>query len=814
SADFKITVVDRDLDMPLEGVRIREADSGFETFTDQDGNCTLQLSDNLNRAVVIAELIGYEPRKQLVTDFSKPLIIELLMEGILEGQELVVEVEAIGETDAEVGVSTVIEKETIQAAAKMGLIEDVMNAVKILPGVTYSGGFGSQMSVRGGDPSGLTAVMDGFVTKYPNHWGGAYSIFNPNIVESIKFSPGIFSTKYGEATSALLEVNTVDPTDGLKFSGILSTSTIEAFSQIPFGKNKDFGLLTGFRLTNYDIALKTVEATGRALDIEELTSTVENISLAPYIYDGYLKTQYAPAETFKWYLNGFWGNDGIGVENIEIGDKTKEIANGFAFFYTNTDLFINTGVKILPNKDILLSFMAGYEYWIYELDGTISEEGYREYSNEFISEFTPISQGYEIYTDSNFKEDSIKQSVQGRFDIDWSINDNYLLQFGLGTNVDFSSGEGKGNMWTIVQEGIPEYKSISYESSGKDTKTISSFIYTNLNAIIVPETLKMDIGVRSDHSYFTEGDDFTLNTYPDISPRVNFTITPNIGNDFFKENSFSLGSGIFSKNPFSVGGLREDLGIKDFELIPEKSLTSVVGWETNLPLDYRFKIEGYYKYIYDRFYYIMELEENNTYTPKLYFDGYGHVGGGDFLLEKKLSRYLDGLLSYTYVYARYNEPNDDARDDYYPYYHRFNTLNLLMNFKPTSTFTFTTKLSFATGNPKEKDGETTMFAAYVKDREGNDQIAEMYSRTSYYSDTLRSNYSLPLDLKASWHNYYKNTKYEWEFYIALQDALAPLIAAIQPSESVQTSKWDGDSEEAPSSGFSFPIPSIGFSMSF
>jgi hypothetical protein len=753
------------------------------------------------------------------------------MEGVLEGQELVVEVEAIGETDEEVGVSTVIEKEIIQAAAKMGIIEDVMNAVKILPGVSYSGGFGSQMSVRGGDPSGLTAVMDGFVTKYPNHWGGAFSIFNPNIVESIKFSPGIFSVKHGQATSALLEVNTINPTDGLKYSGILSTSTLEAFSQIPFGKNDQFGLLTGFRLTNYDLALKAVELAGEVLNIQELIDTTAPVSRAPYIYDFYLKALYEPSQTFKLHLNGFWGNDGIGVENVEVGDKTKEIANAFEFFYQNTDLFFNTGLKILPTNNLLMNIVLGYEYWSYDLSADLSEEGYRDYSDDFIKEFSSIIPvgvaGYEVYSDTNLEQNNTKQSIQGRFDIDLSIGDNYLLQAGFGTNLDITSSSQNSSIWTIAGEP-PLYQNLSYKESAKDTKNLTSFAYTNLNANLIPELLKMDLGVRADHAYFMGEDSFTLNTYPEIAPRVNFVISPEIGNEIFRDNVFSIGTGIFNKNPFLNGGMDKDLGIDDFELVSEKTLMSVLGWETWLPGDIRFKVEGYYKYVYDRFYYNTIINSESVYEPIMHFDGYGHVGGGDLLLDKKVSRYIDGLFSYTYVYARYQEPEDDNADGlssplggnqtrgqyYYPNYHRFNTLNILLNIKPTGNFTFTTKLTFATGNPKDKDGETTMFAAYVNNRDGNPQVAEMYSRTSYYSDVLRTNYSLPLDLKFSWHNYFKSTKYEWEIYLAIQDVLAPVMAKIQPSESTQTSQWSGDSQEAASSGFSFPIPSIGFSMSF
>lgn len=826
SKDLSISVIDRDLELPLEGVRITEADSGLEIYTDYNGEAVLELPEDTVRAVIIAELVGYEARKQLVTDFKSPLEVGLLMEGILEGQELVVEAEAIGETDEEVGVSTVVEKETIKSAAKMGLIEDVMNVVKILPGVTYSGGFGSAVSVRGGDPSGLTAVMDGFTVKYPYHWGGMFSIFNPNIVESIKFSPGIFSAKYGQATSALMEVNTVNPTDGLKFNGILSTSTIEGFAQVPFGKNDNFGVSAGFRLTNYDLALGFVNTMADVTDDKALKDTVSYINRAPYIYDFYFKTLYSPSEKLKWHINGFWGNDGIGIKAEDPVDKSVDIANNTYLDYINSDAFVNTGIKFLTTDNLLFNLVIGYEKWRMDIDSEVSEEGYREYSQAFRDKFSQYSlgDGFSLLTESDFTMRTDKHGIQGRFDADWSINDKFLLQAGLGSNLEIRDRSSSGSQWMITYgEGdLPEYKSMDYGSDVDSTKALLNFAYFNLNSNLVPDLVKFDLGCRVDHSYFMGLDDYTLNTYPEVAPRFNLTFTPDFGNSFFKKSTFSIGTGLFNKNPFGNGGVRKSYGIEDFELRSEKTFTSVLGWETELPKDNRFKIEGYYKYMFDRFYY-NALKVDNEMQYKLHFDGYGHAYGGDLLLERKTSRYLDGMLTYTLVNAQYMDPETDGLENdstevrgeyYYPTYHRFHSLNLLFNVKPTQGFTMTTKLSFATGNPKNEVGDIIPFAAMVKDADGNDQIAEMYTSKSIYSDTLRTNFALPLDLKFSWHNYKPDSKYEWEFYFAVQDALSPLITAIQTKDS-QVSKWSGESRHQPSDGsFSFPIPSVGFSLSF
>jgi len=827
--DLSISVTDRDLEIPLEGVRIIETSTGIETFTDYDGEAVLSVPDNLERAVLVAELIGYEDKKVLVKDFAEPLILEMLMEGVLEGEELVIEVEAVGETDEEVGVSTVIEKEVIQASSKMGIIEDVMNAVKLLPGVSYSGSFGASLSVRGSDPDGVTAVLDGFVVKYPYHWGGAFSIFNPNIVESVKFSTGVFSSKYGQASSGLLDITTVSPTEGFKFNGVSSTSTLEAFLQYPFGRNREFGVLGGARLTNYDLALKFVDITSSAFNWETLQEMLSAISRAPYIYDFYLKTVYRPDQKFEWYVNGFWGNDGVGSAYADASiDTDTDVFFDFDFRYLNIDLFVNTGVKILAGDNLLIHFLSGYEYWESDIDASITEYGTRFYSDPFLEEFgylvPPGTDSFFVSTESKYQSSTLKHGVQERLDFDFSVSSRVLLQFGLGSYIDFTDNSGSGQFWTIDQgENGPVYRKLTFENKAEDNRIINSFLYVNSEISLIPDLLSSDFGCRVDHSYLAGEDDFSLNTYPVPGPRLNITFTPPWKNSFFLDNTFSAGTGLFSKTPFESMELNKDLGIEDFEITIPKTFMNLLGWETSLPGGFRFKIEGYYKYIFDLFYYNNVInEDTNKQETLLHNDGKGHAGGFDFLLDRKTSRYIDGLISYSFIYARYYNPESDGTESssslrgvwYFPYFHRYHTLNLLINVKPIRSVTFTAKLSFATGTPKREYGEKEMFAGYIENPDGTTAVAEMYSRESFYSDTLRQNISLPLDVKLSVNNYFKNSKLRWSGYIAVEDVLSPILYRVLPRDSVNTSIWSGEDQAAPSAAFSIPLPSIGFELSY
>lgn len=834
AAELIINVVDRDLELPLEGVQIREVNNDEIVFTDADGNASIDIPRNETRAVIIVETIGYEPRKILVKDFSEPLIVELLMQGVLEGQELVVEEVAIGETDEEVGVSTVIEKEFIESAARIGIIEDVMSAIKILPGVIYSGNFGSRISVRGGTVDGLTTVLDGFSVKYPYHFGGAFSIFNPNIIESVKFSPGIFSSKYGQATSALMEVNTVKPNDGFKLEGILSTSTFEMFAQIPVGPEEKIGFFGGFRLTNYDFIIQLMKIIGEAADFQLLMDTLTPITRSPFIYDFYFKGFYRPAERFEWYINGFFGNDGTGIK-AETDLISDGIMTGLNMDYFNHDFFISTNMKFLAADNIFIHFIGGYEYWHQQVDTAFSESGTKSYSDEFIAEFgsiyTPVtgnlimSDTFTVETESSYVGNTVNSAVQARLDTDWLINDSIIFQSGLGSTLDITTMGNIGEFWSVdTIDSTPTYTKKEFDLHVNETKTLISFAYFNFDMSLISDMISLNLGCRVDHSYYFGENDFTLNTYPIPGPRMNLIFSPETSGSFFTDNSFSIGAGLFSKNPFETISVNEDSGIGNFELTSPKTFMTVLGWDTNLPEDFHFKIESYYKYIFDRNYQ-NSIVTDDVLNIDMRSDGTGHVGGGDLLFERKNSRYIDGMLSYTFVFAKYFNPelsegeqaaDSDPRGEwYYPSFQRFHSLNILVDVKPTRKFTFTAKLAFATGTPKSDWAEEKdMFWAAIEDESGNIEMLEMYNRASVYSDTLRTNWILDLDLKISLRDYFPGSKVEWELYLAAENVLTPLMAAVQPSDSVDLDKWNGNEKETPSPGMNFPIPSLGFKLSY
>ena len=204
----------------------------------------------------------------------------------------------------------------------------------------------------------------------------------------------------------------------------------------------------------------------------------------------------------------------------------------------------------------------------------------------------------------------------------------------------------------------------------------------------------------------------------------------------------------------------------------------------NFPLGFKFKIEGYYKYYFSRIYVNSWVDSNNNMQYKAHSDGIAHVAGFDILLQRKLSKYIDGLLSYSFIYARYLNPTSDnnlSTDSdsnplgkwYYPSFHRFHTFNISLNIKPLDWLTITPEFTFSSGTPKQSLVSITK-SNRIDINTGESTV--YYTGNYEYSDTDRSDISIPFNLKVSFHGYFPKSKVKYEVYIACQDIFAMLYS--------------------------------------
>ena len=851
--DVKITVQDAELQIPLEGAMIRSWD-GVDYFCDKNGNSVINIPDE-RQVVIRASYPGYETARLVITVTGSEFIIDLRLSGIMESRELVIEASRPGASETRTGRSVAVGAKEIAQTAEIGIIEDVMSTVKLLPGVGYVGLFDAQPSIRGGEPGDMSASLDGFYISNPYHWGGGFSIFDPRMVQSAQLSHGVFSSRYGHTISGLLEITSRAPSpDEIQFELGINTSAANFNISLPLaGKG---GILFMGRVTYYDPVIAIAKELSKK--IEEL-EIINSVRTAPYIRSGTITGNYRFLENLELTATGFWGMDGVGVtyESLSYTPSLKSSTSA-EFDYTNYQGFLTTTFSWNPQNNMLLKFSAGTGYVDAVVDGKMFFNIFdKEFSEAFKNDYSDLSlvapNRYQYYNDIIVEESDLLFNVQGRVDYDWELTDGLLVAAGvqemfsmynisgsqmLSAETHFKNLDSKDQNWIkalLFFNGIsyvsPVYNDLRIEfpieySPDVKNKLFATSFYTLTEYNTLDNRLKTELGLRIDHFYLIGKNGFSVQTDPTMNPRLNIDFNILKNRNIIKSFDLTAGTGIFSSvnNIFSVA--EEKYNITKAK--PSRSWTSVFGTRLEFPESLYFNIEGYYKYVYDRTYIPVAFGiDDLNINPQ--FDGEGKVWGIDLMLQKVQSRYWDGWLSYSFSWAKYHDPGgryntmgisggNRGDDWYFPSYHRFHNINLVFNFRPINRINIYTRFGFASGVQVSRrigDGPIS-YPVFVLNNEAvdNSYFIEKYYWPAVTDENNRTTPSLPMDIKFSIYGNNNTGKTRYELYVAVENMLALLYSAQgNTSFNSYTGEIDNGSNSA-SYEIPIPIPSFGFKISY
>jgi hypothetical protein len=88
--------------------------------------------------------------------------------------------------------------------------EDVLQSLKILPGIVSTSDVSSKFYVRGGAGDQNLVLLDGMKIYNPFHALGIFSVFDPDIVQNVEMYTGAFPAGYGGRLSSVIDISTRD----------------------------------------------------------------------------------------------------------------------------------------------------------------------------------------------------------------------------------------------------------------------------------------------------------------------------------------------------------------------------------------------------------------------------------------------------------------------------------------------------------------------------------------------------------------------------------------------------------------------------
>jgi hypothetical protein len=143
--------------------------------------------------------------------------------------------------DLEISTSVhVIQKEELKAIPVTAQA-DLLQSLKILPGIVSTSDVSSRFYVRGGAGDQNLFLFDGIRIYYPFHALGIFSTFNPNVVENVEVYTGAFPPGLGGRLSSVINVQTRDGRgDKLSARANVNLLSVEAELEGPAFENSSW----------------------------------------------------------------------------------------------------------------------------------------------------------------------------------------------------------------------------------------------------------------------------------------------------------------------------------------------------------------------------------------------------------------------------------------------------------------------------------------------------------------------------------------------------------------------------------------------
>lgn len=160
---------------------------------------------------IVASYVGYE-EKTLTVVVQANRVTELNFTLNPTSFELQT-VEKVGEKQAEtnttdVGLRVITMKEL--ESMPQGVETDLFRSLQYVPGVKTTGDISSRYYIRGGSADQNLILLNGAAVYNPFHALGIFSIFDPEIVNSMELYKGGFPAEFGGKASSVLNIITKD----------------------------------------------------------------------------------------------------------------------------------------------------------------------------------------------------------------------------------------------------------------------------------------------------------------------------------------------------------------------------------------------------------------------------------------------------------------------------------------------------------------------------------------------------------------------------------------------------------------------------
>lgn len=670
-------VTDAESGQPLDGVNVILRGTDFGAATDDQGNYSIE-----NIPVGIYEIsfsfIGYTQR--ILPDIlikSNRIVYQNceLQWTSIEGEEVTVTSGYFENSQNSVVSAQSLTSEEIRRAP--GARGDVSRVLQNLPGVNPSSDDRNDLLVRGGSPTEVLYMIDGIEVGNPNHFGtlgstgGPITMISDEFVENIDFYSGGFTSDYGNKLSGVMDIRlregSRNETNGkldLNFGGA------GGYIETPLGGKGS--VLLGVHRSFLDLLKGVLDYGG-----VPVYSTLEG------------KITYDVSGSQKLSLIFLGGDDKINLEpEFEADDFHSDVidtVDDSDTKFKSQQAVAGLTIKSFWTSSFYTSFSSSFDYNRYSIDENVKYVSGRKEPGK-----DEIIGRQDLYELDEFDNYSTEKLLTLNYSQNLLIGKSTLISSGAYSKMntfDYNIEYRPADKSPDKYGNIPEPYKIRYEKNNE--LKYGGFINWNQK---IQDKFVLNAGVRLDR--------FEIINSRSLSPRLNFEykITGDV--------NFHTAFGIYYQNPEMIWILSHPENRDNLKDI--KCTHYIAGFDYIILPGLKLTVEGFFKQ-YEN--YPVSADDGremislantgtgygqNISSQKLVSKGSGKGYGIEFMLQKKMSDNIYGLLSYSYSDIKHKALDGILRRGAYD---NRNVLNAILGYRITDSYEVSAKFRYAGGCP-------------------------------------------------------------------------------------------------------------------
>ncbi|MCT4648103.1 MAG: TonB-dependent receptor [Carboxylicivirga sp.] len=236
---------------PLIGAYIICSENNKGTITDENGY--FQLTPDGYPVKIRCSFVGYEA-KELVLDRAIDSLIQFYLKPGILINDIVISPSRSHRTDV---VNMTMQH--IKSIPNITGEPDVLKSLQTMPGIQMGKEGTSDLYVRGGDKDENLYLLDGIPLYYVNHVGGFMSVFDPNIIKSVKLYKGVMPAKYSGRLSSAVDVRLKDGNAEQKQGEfMIGTLATKVYLEGPLNDSGKTKYLLSLRRCNLDLFMRPI----------------------------------------------------------------------------------------------------------------------------------------------------------------------------------------------------------------------------------------------------------------------------------------------------------------------------------------------------------------------------------------------------------------------------------------------------------------------------------------------------------------------------------------------------------------------------